>query len=354
MEVKIANTAIVCLSPYSGGMEIDSIKLAKKLSFFANISMIVKKGFFIDEQRSDYLGFNDIKLQTISFSSSFSFSIISELRKIVKEQNIENVIFFGASELKSLYFSFLGLDINLIVRHGTTKSRPKKDWFHKLIYSNVNYHVSICEHLLNNVRFIIPFGKETKEKLIYSSFIFNDSKTNIIKKDKFTLCHVGRIAHGKGQVDAIKACEVLVQNNIDFEFNIIGGFDESYKEEFMSFLDNCKYKKNIKLIGFTKDVPSYLGNSDVFLFPSYGEGLSNAFLEALGQDIVCISYDNTSFPELKKLGLDFFIAKNKDIEDLQKVLFDVYTNNYKVENSRKIKELFSQEKEINTYLEVLK
>jgi len=30
---------------------------------------------------------------------------------------------------KSLYFAFLSLDINLIVRHSTTKSTQKKDYY---------------------------------------------------------------------------------------------------------------------------------------------------------------------------------------------------------------------------------
>ena len=222
-------TAIICLSPYAGGMEIDSIKLAKKLSNYSKVVVIAKSGYFIESKKDEYIGFNDIKLETISFRSSLGLSIILQARKIIKKYDIKNIIFFGASELKSLYFSFFGLNINLIVRHGTTKSRPKKDWFHRLIYSDVNYHVSICKHLENNVKYIIPFGKQTKSKLIYSSFEFDEPKH--IKQDKLTLLHIGRIAHGKGQVDAIKACEILVENNIDFVFNIVGGFDENYKKK---------------------------------------------------------------------------------------------------------------------------
>lgn len=338
-------------------MEIDSIKLAKKLSDDTKVIMIAQSGCFIDSKKDDYVGFNGIKLETISFKSSLSLNIILNVRKIIQKYGIKNVIFFGASELKSLYFSFLGLDINLIVRHGTTKSRPKKDWFHRLIYSKVNYHVSICKHLEKNVKHIIPFGKNTQSKLIYSSFNFDEPKQ--LEHNKLTLLHVGRIASGKGQIDAIQACEVLVKNGIDFEFNIVGGFDNSYEKQFLEFYTNCSYKDKINLVGFTDNVRSYLETADIFIFPSHGEGLSNAFMEALSNNLVCIAYENTSFPELKDLGFYFAMCKNQDIEDLQKILLNTVLNLEDRKNSVKrnhnlVKELFSLQNELDAYLEILK
>lgn len=337
-------------------MEIDSINLAKKLSLYSNILLIAREGYFIESRRSDYENYNDIQLKSINFKSSLSLNIIFQVREAVKRYGIRNVVFFGASELKSLYFAFLGLDINLVIRHGTTKSSPKKDWFHRFIYSNVNYHVSICKHLQKNVDYIIPFGKETKAKLIYSSFDFKE----VVQKEhnKLSILHVGRIADAKGQTDAIKACEILVQNKIDFVFNIVGGFDESYEKEFLEFYNSCTYKERINLVGFTTDVRSYIEKADIFLFPSYGEGLSNAFLEALSNNLVCISYDNTSFPELQDLGLYFKMSENRNIQNLQTTLLHS-VKNIKQEKEKSnnnfdiVKNIFSLEKEMNSYLEIL-
>lgn len=348
------NTAIICLSPYSGGMEIDSIKLAKKLSSYTNITLIAKANHFIANQKDEYVGLNNIELEMIDFSTNLSFSIIFGIRKIIRAKNIKNVIFFGASELKSLYFAFLGFDINLIVRHGTTKSRPKKDWFHRLIYSKVNYHVSICKHLQKNVEFIIPFGKDSKSVLIYPSLEIKDIKK--VEHEKLALVHVGRVARGKGQSDAMLACEVLVKNNIDFVFYIVGGFDEKYQDEFMRLYNSLEYKDKIELVGFTNEVNSYLAKSDIFLFPSYGEGLSNAFLEALNANLYCIAYANTSFPELKELGFEFALANNQDLNDLENVLLkSVHNLNNEniLKNKDYIDKLFSTQREVDEYLSCL-
>jgi len=344
---------IICLSHYDGGMELDSIKLAKKLSVHTKVVLIVKENSFIHHQiENDPL----LTFETISFITKTSFSIIFKTRQYIKKHNLRNIIFFGASEMKSLYFSFLGLNINLIIRHGTTKSSPKKDWFHKLIYSRVNYHIALSQHLLNNVKYIIPFTSQTKTKLIPSSF----PSSKPIHKDHegIVLLHTGRIAEGKGQIDAIKACSILVQNNIDFTFNIIGNLDPTFRETFYQTYNACAYKHKINLIGFTNDVKYYMEKSDIFIFPSYGEGLSNSFLEALGNNLVCLSYNNTFFPELIKLSLYFTIVEDRNILDLKSKLLKVVQNleeeqRLSRDNNKIIKEKFSLKNEMDAYLEIL-
>lgn len=345
-------TAIICLSPNAGGMEIDAIKLAKKLSSHTPVTLIAKRDCFIANSKNDYIGYNDIKLETISFLFSISPSIIFRVRHIIQENGIKNIIFFGASELKSLYFSFLGLDVNLIIRHGTTKSTPKKDWFHRLIYSNVHYHVAICKHLQKNVDFIIPFGQKSQSKLIYSSVTFPDFHRT--GSDTFTLLNVGRIEQGKGQADAIQACNVLYEKGIDFHFYLVGGIEPKYLNIFMDFYNSLPYKDQITLVGHTTNVVDYYVKANLFVFPSYGEGLSNAFLEALSCGLECIAYNNTSFPELKELGFDFHLVEHKNIDQLSTTLLHCVLNpSSSSENRSKIANDFSEEKEIKNYLEIL-
>lgn len=348
--------AIICLSPNFGGMEIDSIRLAQKLSPCVSITLIAQTGSFIADSKDEYVGLNGINLETISFRSSISLSIILRVRHIIQDRGIKNVIFFGASELKSLYFTFLGLDINLIVRHGTTKSHPKKDWFHRLIYSNVNYHVSICKHLQKNVEYIIPFGKHAKSVTIYPSF--NLPEIHKIGHEKLTLLHVGRIAKGKGQSDAIQACQILYDNEIDFIFYLVGGFDQPYEQPFMELYHSLPYKDKIVLVGFTKNVQEYYAKVDIFLFPSYGEGFGNAFVEALANNLICISYANTSFIEFKELGFNFHLCENKNIESLKKILLKTIENlslekSKLSENQRLVEEIFSLNEEVSEYQKLL-
>jgi glycosyltransferase involved in cell wall biosynthesis len=352
------NTAIICLSPYAGGMELDAMKLAKLLSPYTDITLIAKKGHFIHKKQSEYVGYNGINLYTIDFKYTFSLNLMIKMRYILQENKIENIIFFGASELKSLYFSMINLKINLLVRHGTTKNTPKKSWFHHLIYSKVSTHISNSQHIQNNVYKIIPFTNKTLFKVIYVALPELDIVKHIKKSKKIHLVHVGRIADGKGQTDAIKACEILVKNRIDFSLVLVGEFHATYKDEFISFLETVSYREKIQLVGFQKNVNKYLLDADIFLFPSYGEGLSNAFLEALRIGVVAISYNNTSFPELLERGFYFHAVENLNILKLQETLLEV-TQSLEVQkikskkNRKLIKEVFSEDKEVDSYLKVL-
>jgi glycosyltransferase involved in cell wall biosynthesis len=240
--------------------------------------------------------------------------------------------------------------------NGTTKSTPKKDWFHKLIYSKVNYHVSISKHIHKNLDYIIPFGKNSKSILIYPS-VKNININKKEKNDKLTLLHTGRIANGKGQIDAIKACSILVENNIDFIFYVVGGFEKDYEKEFLDFYNNLNYKDKIILAGFSNEIEKYLEKSHIFIFPSYGEGFGNSFIEAISSGLDCISYSNTSFLEFREIGLDFGIVKDKNIEILKETLLKISKKEvvFDIEKNKKIiNDSFSEDKEIREYLRILK
>lgn len=352
VKVTKLNTAVICFSDGDGGMEMDAIKLAKKLSPYTKITLIAKAGSFIEKSKSEYS--KGVDLYTIKFKYKFSFNVISKVRQLIQQKQIKNVIFLGASEMASLYFAFLGLDVNLIVRHGTTKSTSKKDWYHRLIYKNINYHVTISKHLKRNVNRIFPMGSHTKSVLIYNSVNTRDAPYN--KPKKLTLLHVGRVVHGKGQTDAITACEILEQHNIDFAFNIVGNLSDDYKKEFLSFYNRCPYKEKINLIGHSNNIFQYFEEADIFLCPSHAEGLSNAILEAFSTNINIICYDNTVFPEFNKLGFKFEMARHLNIDDLKGKLLQMVQNLSKkrtTHNSTLVKKIFSSELNINNYMKIL-
>lgn len=350
------NTAVICLSKGTGGVEIDSLKFAKKLCRYSNIVFIAKHNSFIQQSYDKYITAEDgIALETIDFNFNFSLNIIKKTRYIIEKYKVRNVVFFGTRELKSLFFAFIGFDINLIMRHGTTRTTPRKHLFHRMIYNNVNYHVSISKHVENCIKHVIPFGPATESVMIYSSVKNYDFKKE--KNKTLTFLHIGRVLKAKGQEDAIRACKILTENNIDFRFYIVGDQEQKYSKEFMSFYENLSYKDKIVLIGPTHNIEKYLKKSDIFLFPSYGEGMPNAFLEALSSGLTCVAYENTCFPELKNLGFDFEMIENKNIDNLANAILSIAKgeSNYNIEkNKQVVQSLLNEEIEINRYLDLLK
>ena len=357
---KIQPVAVMCFSSGTGGMERSAVRLAETLARVSEVVLFCKQGSFTEDLYNE--GEYSFKCEPIRFSSRiFSFSMLFGVRSKLDKHSIGNVIFLGASELKTLYFSFLGKTLNVCVWHGTTKSRPKRDFIHNLVYSCVNHHVAISEHLGRNVKEIVPTNDNVDHRVIRPSFDF-DTEQLSRHKDKeaktINIVHVGRVAYGKGQIDAVLACRGLFEKCIDFHLKIIGGSDGDYLSELDESIANSPYKESIIVEGFVEDVSVYLREADIFLFPSLGEGMPNAFIEALHYDIACIAYDNTVFPEFLDMGFYVHIVKNKDIsalsDKLYKVASDITNECLKSEvNIGLSKKYFSIEREVNEWLEIL-
>lgn len=351
-------TAVICLSRVNGGMELASVKLARLLSTDVEVEFIARDNSYIVNQKEHFENYN-VKLHIVKFSSNFSFKLIFDIKKILKENCIKNIIFLGASEMKSLYFATLGLNINFIIRQGSKKTTSKKDIFHKLFYSNVNYFVGNCEYIKQNIIDILPISKTAVVKRIYSSLKLEENVSFKPINNHINLLHIGRIHKEKGQFEAIKACKVLEENNISFSLKFLGDIqDKNYFETMKNYLKNSSLKDNVKFVGYTSNVKEYLQNSDIFIFPSLGEGMSNAIIESLGFGLIPIIYDDTSSSEFKDLGFHIQLTKENNINNLKEILLNVVANleeeRYKAkQNHQKALNIFSPQREKKEYLELL-
>ncbi len=350
----------MCFSDGNGGMEHDAIKLARLLDKNMEVILFCKAETFIYQicQSID----NNYRLAPIRFSSrTFSLSMLFQIRSLMRSYAPANVIFFGASELKTLFFAFSGFDLNLLVRHGTTKSRAKTDWFHRLIYSRVNYHIALSKHLLKNIKYIVPYTKESAYKIIFPSY---NISSNEIRPDgnyheKIQITHVGRVASGKGQLDALNACRLINRKGIAFQLNFLGALDESsYTQELKNTINDVAFSSQIQLRGHVTNVTDYLAQTDIFLFPSAGEGMPNSFIEAMHYNNVCIAYDNTVFPEFLEMGFYIHLVKNGNVDALAEKLLAVVMDieNEKLRSSKNValvQDYFQTERELAQWDELL-
>lgn len=356
--------AVMCFSGGTGGMERSAVRLADFLSRLTCVVLVCKQGSFVERLYKE--GNYRFDCETVHFHSrKFSFSMLGAARRVVRMYAVKNVIFFGASELKTLYFSFRRQPLNLIVWHGTTKSHPKRDFLHRLVYSDVNVHVALSDHLINNVKTIVPETPGACYKVIRPSFDFD---VKLFDKTELTgpiqILHVGRIAAGKGQLDAIRASENLVDKTagdpVDFRLSVVGTADGS---DYIQLVEEAyrisPAKDRITLLGYVESVNPFLENADILLFPSRGEGMPNAFIEALHYNIVCIAYENTVFPEFQKLGFHVHLVEDGNIdalaEKLRMVASNIQNEKRQAEHNMQLaRRLFSVERELNDWLEVLK
>jgi glycosyltransferase involved in cell wall biosynthesis len=338
----------MCFGHSSGGMELDAYKTAQLLSKDCHISLMVRQNTFLD----DFLKDKEFSYKSVDFSSGLSLNLIFSLINMIQSHNIENVILFGVSEVKSLYVvNKFFPKLNIIVRHGTTKKHSKKDLLHKIFHSCVNTHIAIGEHLRKNVEHIFPIAPQSRLVKIYRGLQLPDSTE--LPQDKAKLIHIGRIAGGKGQLDTIKVLKKISQ---DFEISYLGDIqDQSIYQEMLSLING---DQRFKILGFQSKVQDFLKHHNILFFPSMGEGLPNSVIEALGLGLVVVAYNNTAFPELRELGLHIVLAEDQNLDDLENKLKEVIENlpahlKSAQMNMEKVRSIFNFDQEKSQLLSLL-
>lgn len=120
-----------------------------------------------------------------------------------------------------------------------------------------------------------------------------------------TLVSIGGLYKHKGHMTLIKAL-AMTDNKVCAL--IIGEGPERAKLQ--SKIDEQGISDRVKLIGRKHDVVSYLKSADIYVNPSWGEGCSNAILEAMASDLPVITTRDGGTPEITHEQSTLFFKKN--------------------------------------------
>ena len=162
-----------------------------------------------------------------------------------------------------------------------------------------------------------------------------------IRPKRANFCYVGRIVEEKGIKDLLNAFNVVYKKFNKATLDLYGDGPEKYKK-----LAECN--SNITFYGNTDEPLAAMAGAEVFVLPSYKEGLSLSLLEAamMGKTIIATNVDGN--PEIvldKKTGLlvpvhhsellaeaMIEVVKNKEISnDLAKNARVYYKENFDFE-----------------------
>lgn len=97
--------------------------------------------------------------------------------------------------------------------------------------------------------------------------------------DEFLIGAVGRLSKVKGHADLIEAFS-RVKANLDRAVLMIAG-EGPLRGELEQAVKRLNLTGVVKLLGFVRDIPHFLKAIDLFVMPSYSEGMPVALLEAL-------------------------------------------------------------------------
>jgi len=121
---------------------------------------------------------------------------------------------------------------------------------------------------------------------------FSPQTSSIPKTREIRICASGRLVTGKGFEDILRAIAVSThRDNIEFLF--IGGNIEqdisSSADEFSLLIERLGLQDHVTITGMIDNVEDYLNSSDLFIHPSYAEGMPRSLLEAMSTGLACIA-----------------------------------------------------------------
>ncbi len=198
----------------------------------------------------------------------------------------------------------------VVTTHGAyPRDRIKNDWWKKILakyayelrfLNNANsIHALTYEELIalrefgiKSPIFVAPNGIELKEIPNSSNYVFFGNKQNLKGKIKF--CWIGNLKPCKNIDGLIKAVALIPENIREKIAFILVGPEGTDAKGYLSHLKKLVYKCNLYNVFYFAG-PLYgqnkydaLASSDVYIHPSWSEGISFALLDAMACGKPCV------------------------------------------------------------------
>ena len=151
---------------------------------------------------------------------------------------------------------------------------------------------------------------------------------------------LGRLNKNKGIEDLVDSLNDL---NLDFNL-VIGGFGS---QEYINYLKK-KMSKNLRnrssFIGYVEDQSKFFEGIDLFVFPSYSEGLGLVLLEGMSYQKICITRNIEPMNQFINDENGYLFNNNDELKNsviqASKDLTNESIYNKKIENTKKVLERY--------------
>lgn len=127
---------------------------------------------------------------------------------------------------------------------------------------------------------------------------------------------VARLLHDKGIREYFNAAEIIKKQYPHVEFHLVGGLDENPASISKEELDKIVQSNTINYWGKISDVRPAIRASNIFVLPSYREGVPRSVLEAMSMGRAIITTDAPGCKETVVDGVNGFQVQVKSVDDL--------------------------------------
>jgi glycosyltransferase involved in cell wall biosynthesis len=256
---------------------------------------------------------------------SLSFLSPIKLIKLIlffRTQKIDTLIFSTSQDMKLGGFAAKMAGVKQIVYLRGLAVPIKDNLVNRTLFKHVLTHIVANSEetkrmLLKNLGKHIP---SEKVRTIYHGIDLSHANKKAKQPAEIAekghgviLGNAGRLTEQKGQENLIRMARTLKDQQVDFTLFIAGAGER--KGALKRLIKELDLKNDVILLGFVKDIDSFMQAIDIFLLSSKWEGFGYVLVEAMIQSKPIVAFDITSNPEIVDSGQTGFLVKNADLMD---------------------------------------
>mgnify|MGYP003417743936 FL=1 len=304
------------------GVELKSIDMTRQITIIKDLRALIELYKYFKNQKPDIVYTFTPKAGLLGMMASFLS------RVPVRIHNIGGMPLMEATGKKFILLKF----IERLTYFFSTNLFCNSFELKKFINENLTKKdvKVIAQGSINGVD--TEFFKNTKtldeKELIRDKF-------KIDKKD-FVITFVGRIVKDKGINELIEAFVNLSKKYNNLKLLLVGDYEEHLnpiKNENKILIDSLD---SIITVGFQNDIRDFLSITDLFVLPSYREGLPNSLIEAGSFGIPLLATNINGCNEIIDDGITGILVEKKSAKKLEEAI-DKLLEDKELYNSIKLK-----------------
>lgn len=329
----------VCSSPSWGGIELQTIKVAKGLKQRGiEVRILCSSPSFICTEASQ----NGLQFHTGIFGKNDFFHSVKTTRKLL--QNFQpDIVHVQLSHDLSVLSAALRLNrmkTPLLFTRRMESKVKKKLLIHHRIYGRVDYAYCISSFIRENFISTSPMPAR-KVGIMHNGIdlsrfepnLFDSSRIKAelgIPENSIVIGTTGRLSLMKGYEEFIE-CASRLKQKLDkpLFFLMVGGAsrgEELYAEKIMSIASEKLPSGSFLFTGHTAEVEKYLSVMNIFVFASYRESFGNVLLEAAAMGVPIAATNSGGVCDIIECGKTALCFNPKDANGMETAIQSLLNN----------------------------
>ena len=253
---------------------------------------------------TDRLEQNDIPVLYLDKKSGLDLSMIGKLKKIFKKEK-PDIVHAHLAVIKYVGPATLFSKIKVIhtIHNVADKECGAQDRFvNRLFYKMKKvFPVSLSEKIRLSVEAVYKIPLE-KIPVVYNGVDLSEcmEKQSYELGDTIKILHIGRFEAQKNHIGLLEAFQLFQKKYPNSLLRLIGEGD--LRDEIERYVKENGLSEKVCLLGKQANVHPYLTDADMFILPSYYEGVPMTIIEAMGTGLPIVATNVGGIPDLLSDG----------------------------------------------------